>query len=142
MVGRGGSQFLTLHSKYLGRNWFSIPDFVSKVKELTSSSSFQFLPLLEGNSGIGNLCWKWILHFRSVKWWILELKWGIDKNVLLKVSIRNAKFLISSFASNIFFQKMLSNYLVYFQTRIRICMLLSENIGICNLLGLYLNFLN
>ena len=32
-------------------------------------------------------CRKWIPHFRSVKWWILELKWGIEKkNVLLKVS--------------------------------------------------------
>ena len=53
---------------------------------MTSSSSYQFLPLLEGNSGIGNQCRKWIPHFRSVKWWILELKWGIEKHVLHKVS--------------------------------------------------------
>ena len=32
----------------------SIPNFKSKVKELTSRIEYQFLPLLEGNSGIGN----------------------------------------------------------------------------------------
>ena len=30
--------------------------------------------------------WKWIPHFRSIKWSIPELKLGIEKNVLLKVS--------------------------------------------------------
>ena len=30
---------------------------------------------------------KWIPHFIGVKWSMLELKWGIEKNVLLKVSI-------------------------------------------------------
>ena len=77
-------QFLASPSR---RGLKSIPDFISKVKELTSSYSCQFLPFLEGNSGIGNWCPKWIPHFRSVKWWIPELKWGIEKNVLLKVSI-------------------------------------------------------
>ena len=37
-----------------GRNWSSIPDFISKVKELTSGIEDQFLPFLEGNSSIGN----------------------------------------------------------------------------------------
>ena len=32
--------------------WKSIPDFISKVMELTSGIEDQFLPLLEGNSGI------------------------------------------------------------------------------------------
>ena len=89
LVGRGGSQFLTLPSEEVGiGSQFrkSIPDFISKVKELTSSYSCQFLPLLKGNSSIGNQCRKWIPHFRSVKWWIQALKWGIEKNVLLKVS--------------------------------------------------------
>ena len=31
---------------------FTIPDFWSKVKELTSGMEDQFLPLLEGNSDI------------------------------------------------------------------------------------------
>ena len=70
----------------------SIPDFISRVKELTSSINSQFLPLLEGNSGIVKRCRKWIPHFRSVKWWILELKWGIEKNVLLKLSNRSKFF--------------------------------------------------
>ena len=62
--------------------WKSIPDFISKVKELNSGIEDQFLPLLEGNSGIVNRCQKWIPHFRSVKWWIPELKWGIEKKLL------------------------------------------------------------
>ena len=56
---------------------------------MTSSYSCQFLPLLEGNSSIGNQCQKRIPHFRSIKWWNPDLKWGIEKNVLLKVSNSN-----------------------------------------------------
>ena len=56
-------------------------------QELTSGIDSQFLPILEGNFGIRNQCWKWIPHFKSVKWWIPEFKWGIEKNILLKVSI-------------------------------------------------------
>ena len=57
MAGVGRSQFLTLPSEEVGiGSQFrkSIPDFVSKVKELTSGIEDQFLPLLEGNSSIGN----------------------------------------------------------------------------------------
>ena len=80
MAGVGRSQFLTLPSEEVGigsQFWKSISGFISKVKELTLSYSCQFLSLLEGNSGIGNQCQKWIPHFRSVKWSIPELKWGI-----------------------------------------------------------------
>ena len=92
-----------------GRNWELMPEVNS-----------QFLPLLEGNSGIGkeltsgidsqfrkwiphfrSIKWsipalgiqfrKWTPHFRSIKWSIPELKWGIEKNLLLCVYAFNTK---------------------------------------------------
>ena len=148
MAGVGRSQFLTLPSEEVGiGSQFrkSIPDFASKVKELTSSSSFQFLPLLEGNSGIRNQCQKWIPHFRSIKWWIPELKWGIDKNVLLKVSINFLNFYQSILNLSLYFHILWQSDHVQLQTlkfSFLVCFLrlISKKLGI--LIKLYLKCQN
>ena len=76
-------QNIYFNSSLQFQNWsFYTSKARNSLLELNSQCRNYLLKVV----GIDPQFWKSIPHFRSVKWSILELKWGIEKNVLLKVS--------------------------------------------------------